>query len=177
MAEEKKARVKRTVTLNYKVEGLDKVLKDLDKIDKEFSKAPRLTVGIHKAEGAKKVGGDANSLTLAKVAVINHFGSKDEKIPARPFLDVALEDADAKEKMQKAFKQGYKGTKDLKGAMEALGAMASSIISEYIVNLREPPNAPSTIAKKGKDDPLVDTGQLARSITYKVEERRSRKGK
>lgn len=177
MAEEKKARVKRTVTLNYKVEGLDKVLKDLDKIDKEFSKAPRLTVGIHEAEGAKKAGDGENDLTLAQIAVINHFGSNNERIPARPFLDVALEDTDAKEKMQKAFKQGYKGTKDLKGAMEALGVMASSLISKYILDLREPPNARSTIAAKGKDDPLVDEGTLARSITYQVKERRSRKGK
>ena len=60
--------------------------------------------------------------------------------------------------------------------MKKAGALAQGEIQQSIVDLREPPNAPSTIAKKRKrhsdltkdPNPLIDTGTLRRSITYRI---------
>jgi hypothetical protein len=43
-----------------------------------------------------------------------------------------------------------------------------SDIRESLVNWTTPPNAPSTIARKGFNKPLIDTGFMQRKIDYKV---------
>lgn len=44
-------------------------------------------------------------------------------------------------------------------------------IKQKIAEIRDPPNAPATIAAKGFDKPLIDTGQMQNSITYEVADR------
>lgn len=52
---------------------------------------------------------------------------------------------------------------------EQLGAYTVGFIQEYMTDLRDPPNAPLTLEKKKpKTNPLIDTGKLRESITYKV---------
>ena len=41
-------------------------------------------------------------------------------------------------------------------------------IQESAVQLRNPKNAPLTVENKGSDNPLVDTGELERKVTYKI---------
>ena len=50
-----------------------------------------------------------------------------------------------------------------------VGAQAVSNVQDTIRDLDDPPNAPSTIAAKGADNPLIDTGRMRQSITYVVE--------
>ena len=55
----------------------------------------------------------------------------------------------------------------------ALGRMGVEIVGEIqesIINFSDPPNAPSTIARKGFDDPLIDTGTMLRSVDFEVEQ-------
>lgn len=103
---------------------------------------------------------------VAEVAAYNEFGTR--AIPERPFFrgslrrmgDGALESAaeavaDAELNLTRA-------------GVDAVGAAAASLLQEAIVDLREPPNAPSTIERKGSTNPLVDTGVLRQSVTHRV---------
>ncbi|WP_333638207.1 hypothetical protein [Tissierella praeacuta] len=51
---------------------------------------------------------------------------------------------------------------------ETLGEYIVGLIQQYLTDLRTPKNHPFTIAKKGSSNPLIDTGRLRQSITYKV---------
>jgi hypothetical protein len=50
-----------------------------------------------------------------------------------------------------------------------IGMVAVGDVQRRIVQRIPPPNAPSTIAKKGSDVPLIDTGRLRQSVDYTVE--------
>ena len=45
------------------------------------------------------------------------------------------------------------------------------LIQEQIINTNEPPNAPSTIKRKGFNAPLRDTHLMLNSVRYQAEER------
>lgn len=49
-----------------------------------------------------------------------------------------------------------------------LGEYLVGQIQGYLTSLKEPPNSPVTANNKGSSNPLVDTGRLRDSITYKV---------
>jgi len=54
----------------------------------------------------------------------------------------------------------------------ALGRMGVEIVGEIqesIMAFSDPPNAASTIARKGFDKPLIDTGQMVRAVDFEVE--------
>lgn len=51
---------------------------------------------------------------------------------------------------------------------ETLGEYIVGLIQQYLTDLRTPKNHPFTISQKGSSNPLIDTGRLRQSITYKV---------
>ena len=51
---------------------------------------------------------------------------------------------------------------------EKMGNVIQKDIRKKIRDIKTPPNAPSTIARKGSSNPLIDTGLLHQSVTYKV---------
>lgn len=53
-------------------------------------------------------------------------------------------------------------------ALSLMGQKIEADIKNQIINISSPPNARSTIRKKGSDNPLVDTGLLGGSIRYVV---------
>jgi hypothetical protein len=56
-------------------------------------------------------------------------------------------------------------------AAKVLGLMGQRIVGQLrqsIVDTNEPPNAPSTIARKGFNKPLVDTGHMLNSADFEV---------
>jgi hypothetical protein len=53
-------------------------------------------------------------------------------------------------------------------AANMIGAKAAAIMKNTIRDLKEPPNAPSTVAKKKSANPLVDTGLLMQSVTWEL---------
>lgn len=62
------------------------------------------------------------------------------------------------------------GKLDPIAAMGIIGAWGAAAIKRTITAGLTPPNAPSTIAKKGSSKPLVDTGQLVGSISFVVDD-------
>lgn len=56
-------------------------------------------------------------------------------------------------------------------ALEAIGTAVAAELRAAIYAFSDPPNAPSTILKKLKNDPLVDTGRMAERIGWRIAKR------
>lgn len=51
--------------------------------------------------------------------------------------------------------------------LDLCGEQLATAIKQYAVKLRTPPNHPFTIEQKGSSNPLVDTGRMIESITWR----------
>lgn len=118
------------------------------------------TVGIHEDAGNTEDG----EMTQAQNGALQNFGN--DKIPARPWLIPGVESAtpDVIDTIASGIEKGLPTDQ----IMEQVGAIAAGATQQYVIDLREPPNAKSTIDKKGSDNPLIDTGSMLQSITWKT---------
>ena len=60
------------------------------------------------------------------------------------------------------------GSMDESQALSRAGIMFKNAIQREITNLKEPPNALSTILKKGSSNPLIDSGDMRKSVKWKL---------
>lgn len=88
-------------------------------------------------------------------------------IPPRPFFRTMIQ------KNQDSW--GPTASKLLKdnnyNVLKVAGLMGQEIkgeLQQSIRDLKDPPNAPSTIARKGKDSPLIDTGYMLSRVDFEV---------
>lgn len=148
-----------------KVKDTDRGYRKL--IDEVFKfENPRLLVGILSADGGKEYD---DNVTVLDVATWNEFGT--ERIPSRSFIRTWY-DANLptiKKKLQALLVQVVKGRIGKDQALEQLGQWMVGSIQASISQGIPPPNASSTIAHKGSSTPLIDTGVLRSSISYRVE--------
>ena len=115
-------------------------------------------------EGSKNHAGPS----IIDVAIWNEFGTNN--IPRRDFMSIATK------KWQEYFSlmvEQYKdeiisGKIDIDTFLNLMGEAGAEFISEAIVKLSDPPNAPATIKRKGSSNPLVDTGDMSKAPTYEL---------
>ena len=62
------------------------------------------------------------------------------------------------------------GSLGLNQYLDMIGLLLSSKIKDYAIQLKNPPNADLTVLWKGSSNPLVDSGQMVRAITWKVKQ-------
>lgn len=171
-------------------------VKDTDKGYKRIArnmkgiKGHLLTVGVH-ADAKPYTEGQSEPINQAQIYAVHEFGSRDGKVPERATMRPTV-DAN-REKYQRYLESQLAAIQDGKAppkmVLGRLGAMVQADIKKAIVDLQTPPLADSTIeAKKrragttlapgqdikdvgGEDtgNPLVDTGQMLNSVTWKVE--------
>ena len=116
---------------------------------------------------ADDAGGYDNGTSIAEVAAFQEFGTS--RIPARPFLKQGLEKNTAK--MLKLSAQGVGeickgGSAD--DAFVIIGEGMAQAVKDEIDSGDFTPNAPSTVAKKGHNHPLIDTGAMKDAVSYKI---------
>lgn len=100
-------------------------------------------------------------------ATFNEFGAGD--VPSRPFMRTAFagREAELEHTMRRAAERVVSGDGNLAQAMESIGDMGATMIRERIINMSTPPNAASTVARKGFNDPLIESGEMRDSVTWK----------
>lgn len=108
--------------------------------------------------------------SLPEIAAYNEFGSSDT--PARPFMRQSFEKHEkelqaACDRVNQVLAQG--GTAE--SALNELGVFLKGLVQEEIVEGGFEPNAPSTIRKKGSEQPLIDTSYMRQSVNYVVKRR------
>lgn len=87
-------------------------------------------------------------------------------IPARPWLEPGV--ASATEEVLLTIQDGMEAGSSMDQILEAVGVVAVGAVKVYMTELKTPPNAASTIRKKGSSNPLIDTGAMRQSVTHKV---------
>lgn len=123
------------------------------------------TIGLYEDSGTYEDG-----RTVAQVGYDNEYGVPANNVPPRPFLVPG-----GQKGFKKATEQAILAIANGYGEEIALARAAQVMkqsIQRYITELKEPPNSPYTIEKKGSSNPLIDTGKMRRSITFKREERK-----
>jgi len=122
-----------------------------------------VSIGIQKDAGRHK----ESDLTVAAVYAYNEFGT--ERIPERPTLRPTF----LKERIKYIYYMGQIAkvgmedkNYDIRQAMGRLGQLAEGDVKAAIVQLKSPPNAESTIAKKKSSNPLIDTNQMLNSVRW-----------
>lgn len=124
-----------------------------------------VAVGVHEDAGMH---GDSGT-TVAQIAAWNEYGTS--RIPERSFLRTTVHESEKKyvAALRKIVKKSIDSDeKNPKTMMGLFGRQVENDVKKKIVDIREPPNNPATIArKKGVDNPLIDTGQLLNSIRWK----------
>lgn len=134
---------------------MKKIFAELKKLENAFT-----LIGIQ--EGAPTVEG----VLVSDYTFWNEYGTK--TIPERPFMrgwfDGNLQRI--KKFAETLYGKVADGTMKANTALKVLGQWAQDQIRKSIINLKSPPNAPSTIRIKKSSNPLIDTGTMLNSIHH-----------
>lgn len=92
-------------------------------------------------------------------------------IPERPFMRNSARNNRSKyiAAMKADAPLILRGTTALGTTLSKLGNLAVFDIQAEITSLRSPPNSPVTIALKGSSNPLIDSGEMRQSVSFKVD--------
>ena len=106
-----------------------------------------------------------SGMTTAQLARRLHDGDPDRGLEPRPFFEQAEEDLRTiAPRLQKRALQAIMKSKDPERALQTLADAAREALARSIDNFEDPPNKPSTIKRKGRNDPLVDHGDLIKAV-------------
>lgn len=145
-------------------------LDGLEKLAREIGKSYITRVGVL---GSKAFRTDDEPMNNAEIGLIHEFGSVSANIPPRSFLRMPLETkrTDLVKSMSQPNVRGAVSAGQYKKVYQIMGVNAEAIINDAFVSGgfgKWAPNKSATIAAKGSSKPLIDTGQLRRSITSDV---------
>ena len=107
---------------------------------------------------------------------IQSHGSPLWHIPPRPVLEPAVEankESIAKQMQGAAIASLDGNAQEVDNALHRAGLVAENAAKGWFENPQNgwPPNSPRTIAQKGSDSSLIDTGEMRKAITHVVRER------
>lgn len=163
-------------TINYQL-SKEAVRREIAK----FLNDKTITVGIHEDAGMHKTEPGEKPRTMAEVGALNNYGDphntlngRRAPVPARPFLIPGVESAipDIIDAVAEALAEH----RDLNQTLDVIGAFAAGGVQTYMTELKNPPNSTYTIEQKGSSNPLIDTGALRASITWKIENKKPEEG-
>ena len=107
---------------------------------------------------------------------VQTHGSPAYAIPPRPVLEPAIRDSKAAigKQIAGAYRAAMHG--DMAGAergLELAGMVAQNAARAWFENPKNqwPPNSARTIKAKGSNIPLIDTGEMRKSITYVIRDK------
>lgn len=106
--------------------------------------------------------------SMPEIAAQNEYGTR--IIPARPFMSTAV-DMNLRTingYIQKQYGLILIGKSTVDKSLGLIGQLMTGLIQKRIRQIVYPPNAPSTIARKGSSKPLIDFGQMVQSVRYVV---------
>jgi hypothetical protein len=155
-----------------RVRDIDRGWKKLQKL-LSAQAVNHVAVGFVGSLAAAQHGDDG--ITVAEVALTNEFGeTRTSKsgtpivIPARSMVRAAFDRNRPKyEAMTARLAPAIvRGQITVEQALDALGVAAKADVVKRINDGVPPPNAPSTIRRKGSSHTLIDQGQLKASATY-----------
>ena len=121
-------------------------------------------VGILMGEGQH----EDSDITVAEVGLYHEFGTV--TTPERSFIRSTIngQSKDIRKVAKAQYKKVLDGSITTEQGLGVLGAFTAGLIQETFTSNDWAPNSERTIKEKGSSTPLIDTGQLRQSISYKV---------
>lgn len=144
------------------ISGGEKLERYLREMAKKVTNPGTLHVGF--LEGATYP--DGTSVPL--VAAVQEFGSAANGIPSRPYFRTMVAEKSPAwgPAMGKVLQQtDY----DAAQALQLMGEGIKGQLQESIIDFAGAPLSPATVAAKGNDKQLVETGHMLNSVDYVVE--------
>lgn len=143
--------------------AFDELVKSVGDVDGAY-----VDIGLHD-DGATEEGGE---YLLAEIGAVHEFGTKPGTVPAIPERSWLRSTSDERQerwgqRSDRALRKIEDGGDPLQ-ELTAVGELCASDVKRKITTLREPPNAPSTIARKGSSNPLIDTGTMRANVRSRV---------
>ena len=108
----------------------------------------------------------AKNISAQKLYGVLLYGSADGRIPSRnvlEFLNKYVED-----NTEKFLSMYLESINDVYATGQKIGININNRHKALIYGVKSPSNAPSTIKKKGFNDPLIDRGVLVKSIAFSI---------
>lgn len=135
--------------------GLKKFIEQL-----QVAKTTEVVIGIHEVDK------NDEGLTVAEYAAYNEFGTED--IPERSFMRSTFDEKvrQIESDMKAEYGKVADGKSTVYRALSIVGLKHETDIKEKIRSGVNPPNAEYTIAKKGSDKTLIDTGAMINHVRY-----------
>lgn len=142
------------------ISGGEKLESYLRKLARKVSKETTMRAGF--LEGATD---PKSGLPEGAIAAMNEFGTKNS--PPRPFMrgTVKKHSGEWGEQLGKLL---VATDYDANASLRQMGALIVGQIQLSIRDFKDPGNAPSTIAKKGFDKPLIEIGHMLNSVASDV---------
>ena len=151
--------------------GYKKIQDELEKLDKL-----KLIIYIDdekEYERINKKNGEKHKIKVDVVAMLMEYGSDafDVPFPTRPFFRSTFDAHydEIKNLMEECIDKIIAGKMTAHRAYETVGKDVVKKVREMILNGTYAALAESTVKAKGSDKPLYDTGELVKSVKYKIE--------
>lgn len=146
------------------ISGGDKLRAALDKIAARLDKGGTVKIGF--LEGSS----DTQGMSLPLKGALNEFGHENANgtvVPPRPFFRNMI--AEKSGEWPDAIAGLLRSTNyDVDKTLTKTGEGIAKQLRESILDLWDPPLSPVTIAKKGHDKPLIDSGDLLNGVAFEV---------
>lgn len=130
----------------------------------EKAKTAFVSCGLHQDAGSNE------GVHIAEYAAYNEYGT--DNIPSRPFMATTFDQKRGKieQEIKKEYDNVLQGQATTYDALRRIGIKYSEMIKTTIETVDFLPKlADSTIkAKKGSTRTLIDSGQMRKSVNYKV---------
>lgn len=141
-------------------------VKDIDHGYKDLRKTLKVMKGSYTKVGFQDDPRNVEGESLVVVAAANEFGTLD--IPERSFMRSTFdEEKEQLAEIKKAEADAVMaGRKTVETSLAQIGAYWVGRIQAKIHSHPPPPNAPSTIEKKGSSGTLVDSGQMVQAVNH-----------
>jgi hypothetical protein len=122
----------------------------------------RVLVGVPKGKD------EADGTPIAMIAAVHEFGKPEMNIPERPALRQGILNNlnDLRRLNASSLRAISGGTMTMERGLGRLGEAAAGDIKAEIAKGGFEANAPSTVARKKSDKPLIDSGSYRQSITH-----------
>lgn len=155
-------------------EMIDDQIKELSKLKNHSVEAGWFETNVY-VKG-ERVPDRMVGVPVARIARIQEFGAVIRRgnsiitIPARPFMRLAWHRIQEGRKgvQDRVFKRLLDGKINPNQAMQQIGLYMEGCIVDSIKGGGWQKNADSTIAKKGFDTPLIDSGTMFKTVSSKV---------
>lgn len=150
------------MTVKLDLSGVKQLRRQLEQVASNTVDVGFLDGQAHPAE--------PGGLNLPSIALIQEMGAPEANIPERPFMSETFRTSGWARFARNALHTIFRGAgTDVRFTLFArLGKFVGKEMQRNIKDWSEPANAPLTVAKKGFNDPLIETGFMRDNVKHRV---------